>query len=227
MASIVTMAPVNSKTANNLGIAVISLDFSSTTSWPRNKRFSAAQALTICRGFLPLARSSVARAVLPSMATNWPSVLSCKASTHFRKQATKASPSTAANTRVKVSWQGVPSGNDKYFSSQARLLLPNFSMATQSLAPLTTAHSAMKMMSGRLYRLGRSRRGSSKAANGANSVGTRDSGMAILLRETGESRRIIRSPLVPDYCTANNVQAFRCVCPGYLWDLETRLYFLG
>ena len=56
--------------------------------------------------------------------------------------------------------------------------------------------------------------GDAKAANGANSVGTGDWGMVILLRETGVSRRIIRSPLVSDYCTANNVQAFRCVCPG-------------
>jgi hypothetical protein len=47
-------------------------------------------------------------------------------------------------------WHGYPlvqANNDKYFSSHTRLLLPNFSMATQSLAPLTTAHNAMKMMS--------------------------------------------------------------------------------
>ena len=49
IASIVTMPPRTSIFFSSSGIAVISLDFSSQTCWPRARPYSPAQAVTTCR----------------------------------------------------------------------------------------------------------------------------------------------------------------------------------
>jgi hypothetical protein len=132
-----------------------------------------------------LALSRVARAVLPLMAASLPSVASCRAATQSKKQATKTWPSRAANTRVKASCDGVPLGRSRYFSNHTRLLAPNLAMATQSLAPLTTAHRAMNTMFSRSCRWLRCTRGSVKGVKGARIVVKGDCDMPILLHETG------------------------------------------
>src|SRR5271154_2367147 len=132
IASIVTTAPASSRISRSLGMAVISLDFSSTATWPSSKRLSWAQALTTCRGFWLADRSSDARAVLPSMLISRPSSVSAKAATQLRKQSTNFCGSMARMTRPKVSWDGMPLGNSKYFFSQLHFDLPNFSMPTKS-----------------------------------------------------------------------------------------------
>jgi hypothetical protein len=57
-----------------MGMAVISFDFSSVTSWPNTHRFEALHALTLCNGFLWFFRSRDPRAVLPSTLINSASV---------------------------------------------------------------------------------------------------------------------------------------------------------
>src|SRR5271157_1012202 len=73
MASIVTTVPLNSSASSSLGIAVISLDFSSTRRCASTKLLLSAQAETMCTmAFLP--GSQVPRSALPSMATTSPAV---------------------------------------------------------------------------------------------------------------------------------------------------------
>ena len=68
MASIVTIAPEIESIFSSSGIAVISLDFSSTATWPSSRWLAVAQAWTMCKADFPLARSKERRRVLPSMA---------------------------------------------------------------------------------------------------------------------------------------------------------------
>ncbi len=57
MASIVTIAPVTSINSNKAGIAVISLEWSSTLTCPQINLCSAAHAVTRCKAFRPPSRS--------------------------------------------------------------------------------------------------------------------------------------------------------------------------
>jgi hypothetical protein len=69
----VTTVPLNSSAANSLGMAVISLDLSSTLRWASTRLLVLAQAETICTSvFLPASR--VPQSVLPSIATTSPAV---------------------------------------------------------------------------------------------------------------------------------------------------------
>ena len=77
MASMVTRQPETSRSSSSLGMAVISLLFSSTTTWPRLMWLAVAQALTMWMADLPAALSKLCRSVLPSMATSCPAVTSC------------------------------------------------------------------------------------------------------------------------------------------------------
>ena len=65
--------------SNNLGIAVISLLFASTTNCPRLIEFAEAQALIMWMADLLLVLSKLPRSVLPSIAITWPSVASWSA----------------------------------------------------------------------------------------------------------------------------------------------------
>src|SRR3954464_8854508 len=69
MASAVTIVPWSDNSASSFGTAVISLLLPSTATCPSTSRWSAAQALTRCRGDCPAARSNERRRVLPSRAT--------------------------------------------------------------------------------------------------------------------------------------------------------------
>ena len=67
--TVVTMAPFSESILSSLGTAVISLDLASVAICASTRRCSQPQALTMCRGDLPLARSNERRKTLPSMAT--------------------------------------------------------------------------------------------------------------------------------------------------------------
>src|SRR6266540_1467989 len=75
MASIATRHPCRSHSAQSCGIAVISLDLSSTFSCPRTSRCVLAHALTLWMAALEAARSKERRSVLPSTATISPTAL--------------------------------------------------------------------------------------------------------------------------------------------------------
>ena len=106
-ASIVTSAPFRSSTRSSSGIAAISCDPSSTATWPTNRRFSAAQALTRWRH--PLNVSAGAdRSAFPSIAMARKPAPRHSRAIQEAKQAENWSRSRAAKTRLKVSWLGMP-----------------------------------------------------------------------------------------------------------------------
>src|SRR5664279_796716 len=73
MASMVTTVPLSSSASSSFGIAVISLDFSSTRRCASTRPLGFAQAETICTmAFFP--GTEVPRSALPSMATTSPAV---------------------------------------------------------------------------------------------------------------------------------------------------------
>ncbi len=113
MASMVTMHPARSSSCSSLGMAVISLDFSSTLAWPSTKPLAEAHTLTMWMACLPRVRSWERRTVLPSMATTSPWVTWATAWTHSMKQRWNWSGSNRAKTSPKVSWEGMPLGNSK------------------------------------------------------------------------------------------------------------------
>ena len=68
MASIVTIAPSIANISKSLGIAMISLDFSVTFTWPRTRRLLAAKAETMWIWALPPFLLPERRTALPSIA---------------------------------------------------------------------------------------------------------------------------------------------------------------
>src|SRR5664280_2470868 len=73
IASMVTTVPLSSSASSSFGMAVISLDLSSTLRCARTRLLALAQAETMCtRVFLPAWR--VPHNALPSMATTSPAV---------------------------------------------------------------------------------------------------------------------------------------------------------
>src|SRR4051812_49193325 len=68
IASIVTIAPSIASMARSFRIAMISLDFSATLTWPRTRRWRAAKAKTIWIAALPQRLWPDRRMGLPSLA---------------------------------------------------------------------------------------------------------------------------------------------------------------
>ncbi len=124
MASIVTIAPVNSRISSNLGMAVISLLLSSTGISPKTRRFSAAQALTRCNAGRSWAESKERRRVLPSIGTICPRVISWRARTQATKQSWNLRASRSWRAREKVSWDGMPLGSARKVFNHSRLARP-------------------------------------------------------------------------------------------------------
>ena len=121
MASIVTIHPFIS---SSLGIAVISLLFSSRASCPSTKPHSAENALTTCSGdFLP---SFVRRACFPSIATT-PVTFSTMLRIHFTNAVCTCCVSTALITFRKVQVSGTPFSSLIYFFIHF-MLSPNISI---------------------------------------------------------------------------------------------------
>jgi hypothetical protein len=103
----VTTVPLNSSASSNLGIAVISLDLSSTRRCASTRLFVFAQAETICTmAFLP--SSHVPRSALPSMATTSPAVSLAIDDIQATKPFSNSSGSSAEKTRWNVSCDGMP-----------------------------------------------------------------------------------------------------------------------
>lgn len=160
MASIVTKHPSRSKSFHSSGMAVISLDFSSTATWARTIRFSTAHALTRCKAFFPCTASWERLNVLPSMAMT-PGIFPVIPRTQFRKHSSNCLGSIRANTRPKVSCEGMPLGRSKKVLSQVSFVLPNDSISTHPSAPQRTPTIAMRMISSNWCRLVLSTLGSS------------------------------------------------------------------
>lgn len=107
MASMDTRLPLRSNRSSSAGMAVISLDLTSTASWPRTSLALVAKAETRCSGGRSDLRSWLRREVLPSMATrsaccgqHW--------ATQEQKQAENKSGSTRFNSVRSQSTQGMP-----------------------------------------------------------------------------------------------------------------------
>jgi hypothetical protein len=105
MASMVTSAPSSSSRSSSSGIALISLDFSATASWPSTSRCRVAQAETRCKGSLPFAL--LRREVLPSIAT-MSGALSRSPSTQAVKHSAKRLAGNAFITSLSVSCEAMP-----------------------------------------------------------------------------------------------------------------------
>src|SRR5262245_7222300 len=119
----------------------------------KTSRCSAAQTLTTCRGvaLAPLAKAPLI--ALPSIATTpLRRLLLAKATMNCAKAASKATGSSRRNTRLKVSWLGMPCSRRRISRSISSLALPKSAMSEQLSAPHRTAASAMNSSSRRLYR---------------------------------------------------------------------------
>ena len=95
IASMVTIAPSIASMSSSLGMAMISLDFSATLTWPSTRRWRAAKAETMwIAGVQPFFRPD-RREVLPSMAIT-PSGAPVSAATQATKQLWNCSASSIA-----------------------------------------------------------------------------------------------------------------------------------
>src|SRR5215467_8416928 len=102
-------AQFRSTTRSISGMAVITLDPSATSCWPRIKWLATAQALTRCRQPLAVALG-LRRAALPSIAMGTSPQDWHRAAIQLPKQAANLAGLRAAKTRRKVSWEGMPLG---------------------------------------------------------------------------------------------------------------------
>src|SRR5262252_5879161 len=91
------------------GMAVIALDLLSVLVWPMTRPpFSEHQAESMCKKEEAVARSKEAVTVLPSRKTRTPWVSWATARVQERKHACKCAGLRRANTRPKVSCEGIP-----------------------------------------------------------------------------------------------------------------------
>ena len=141
-------------------MAVILFDFSSTFTCPRTSRLAVAQALTLSMAALSIPWSCERRSTFPSIAISWPLITFLTVVIQRIKQAWNCSGSRRANTRVKVSCEGMPLGNSRNVWNHSILTLPNSSTSSQLSAPAIMAQMAMTRMSRSLCSLVRSMRGS-------------------------------------------------------------------
>ena len=121
-------------------MAVISFDFSSVFTWPRTTWFCADHALTMWMNPIPGLRNE-RRSVFPSSATTPPVVSFATAAIHSRKACSSAVGFRLANTRPRVSCDGIPLGRWRNVFSQSSLASPKSSIATNESAPDRTATS--------------------------------------------------------------------------------------
>ena len=160
IASIVIMQPEISSAFNSCGMAVISFDFSSTLTCPNTKWLAQAQALTMSIAPLPIPRSCERRNTFPSIAMTCPPISSLATLTQFMKQVRNSIGSIRANTRLKVSCDGMPFGNSKNVSNHSCFALPNSSTSSQLSQLQIAPQIAITKMSISLCSLVRSIRGS-------------------------------------------------------------------
>lgn len=145
-------------------------------SWPSTIWFSVAHALTMCTILLE-PYSQVPHIPFPSMLTTSLPVSSATERVQAMKEDSNSSGFRAKNTRLNVSWEGMPAGRRRKVRSHSCLALPKFSMSFQISAPQITEAMAMKRMSSNIWALVRSTRGSvnsEKKGNGLFIVFSKD-----------------------------------------------------
>ena len=122
IASIVTVAPRRSSPASSSGIAVISLLLACVRICPSVTPLPQCQAVTRCS-----APSAVRepRSVLPSMAMCSCARLGRSAPSSLRKQASKRTESSIANTRLNVSCEAMPRSKGRKRRSHSSLNSPH------------------------------------------------------------------------------------------------------
>src|ERR1700722_18052391 len=163
MASIDTKAPSNSNILSSLGIAVISLDLSSTATCPKVREFAPTQALTKWR-HAPF-RPRLPRSALPSIWTCLTPKWAHRALIQEVKQSWKTLGARWQKMSRKVSWEGMPWGRvNPRERSQTSLVRPKAARSSKLLAPDSRAHKAMVRMSPNTWVMKRRSRGSATAA---------------------------------------------------------------
>src|SRR5512135_1289255 len=135
-----------SSNRSSSGIAVISLDFASTTTCPSDSLFSVAQAETMWMAAWPSRLLEEPRSVLPSMATNRFSVISCTACIQPKRPFSNAPGSRRASTRRNVASGGMPLAKSRKRASHVPRSHPNSWIAAKELAPDSAPQTAMKTM---------------------------------------------------------------------------------
>ena len=138
------MHPSISNISNSLGIAVISLLFSSHANCPKTKPHSIENALTTWSGALPA--SFVLRACFPSIATT-PVICSTTVFIHSTNTVCSCRVSIDRITFRKVQVSGTPFSSAIYFFSHSSLLYPNISTLAYEVAPQITAVSMINSTS--------------------------------------------------------------------------------
>ena len=133
IASVVTTQPSSESISSSFGMAVISLDPSSTATWPKTSRAPQAQAETRCKDEASVARSYERRSVSPSTAT-MPCAASAKRCMKREKHASNRAGSSRRNTRPNVSWLGTPRRSGRKRRRNPSLARPNTAMSEQSSA---------------------------------------------------------------------------------------------
>ena len=146
MASMVTTHPFRHRISNSSGIALISFVFSSTRNCPKTRDVSQAHALTTWEGRFPLLSSLLRRMVFPSMAII-PSIFPATALVHRKKASWNWSGSIIWNTRLIVSWEGIPPGSSRNVSSHSFLEYAQSSISFQVSIPQRIAVTAMMIIS--------------------------------------------------------------------------------
>ena len=134
MASIVATAPSRLRPAasfsSSAGMAVVSLDLSSTASLPSTRRLLVAKAETRCRAARPLDRSWLRRTVLPSMAIA-SSGSGHEARTQSMKQAANRPGSIRFIMMLSQRPKGNPQSNGRKRCRNSRWALPQSEMASK------------------------------------------------------------------------------------------------
>ena len=180
-------------------MAVISLECFAVATCPSTTPRCVAQALTRCKASWPVVRSPEQAKVLPSIATASPSKEPTTACTNCRSTRVNWCGSSKANTRPKVSCDGIPFGNSRYFANHFRLLIPNSSTSTHPSHPARKPHRAMTNISTSLCRLRRLTLGSITLSKQMNGLLPESRSMIHLREEMVRIRpeRIVRQPPCP------------------------------
>jgi hypothetical protein len=137
----VTIAPSMASMLSNLGIAMISLDFSATFTCPSTRRWRAAKAETMWIGAMSPVLRPDRRTVLPSIAMT-PSGRPVTEATQATKQCWNCSASSVAKMSPIRSCGGVPSLKGRKRRSRASFFSPKRAMSVKVSAPASVPNNA-------------------------------------------------------------------------------------
>ena len=149
-ASAVTVQPSSDSNSRTSSAAATSLRLGATRCAIAS-RASAAQTLTRCSGVVRRPCSKAPRNALPSIATT-PRKFFANSPMNCRKAASNATGSSKRNTRLNVSWLGIPCSRRRNCRNNGSLEEPKSAMSAQLSAPQSTAASATTRISGSSWR---------------------------------------------------------------------------